>query len=500
MTDTSTTSDTQPVMEYLDPNTLLVDLNVRSDAALDKAFIDSIRDHGVLVPIVGIRTEDDAVVRVRYGHRRTLAAVEVGRPTVPVWVFPAGAEADDSVDRIVKQWAENEHRTGLTDADRLAAVEQLQAFGLSPAQMTKRLHTPRKQVDAALTASGSVLAKAAIARYDFLDLLQAAVVAEFEDDADTVKALVTAAKTGQFDHVAQRARDERAREQQLQAFADAARERGVTIIEPNSGLTRLSEMTDAEGTALTVENHATCPGHAASVSRQYGYSRIDRTTGLVIAESDDDESDDGGGGEDSEREWGQFPTLTFVCTDPEVHGHKPRWQTRPAAPAKRSEMTDEQAEAARAERRDVIASNKAWKSAEVVRREWLRIHLARKTPPKGSAVLIAQALANNPSTIAQMGGNHLAADLLGREASHYGINPAISVLIDKATEQRAQVIALAIVLAGYEANTDTNSWRRVDTGTRRYLTFLAECGYALSDVERRACGEQPLPDASEHAA
>lgn len=48
------------------------------------------------------------------------------------------------------------------------------------------------------------------------------------------------------------------------------------------------------------------------------------------------------------------------------------------------------------------------------------------------------------------------------------------------------------MLAAYEANTDTNSWRRCDAGTRRYLQFLAECGYALSDVEQRACGEQPL--------
>lgn len=37
---------------------------------------------------------------------------------------------------------------------------------------------------AALVVSGPTLAKAATARYDFLDLLQAAVVAEFEDGAE----------------------------------------------------------------------------------------------------------------------------------------------------------------------------------------------------------------------------------------------------------------------------------------------------------------------------
>ena len=199
-----------PQMEQIDPNTLLIDVNVRADATPDRALVDSVRDLGVLVPLVAVRTEDG--VRVRYGHRRARAAAEVHAPTVPVWVFD-GDDAGDDADRIVRQWAENEHRAGLSDADRLAAVEQLSAFGLSAAQITKRLRAPRRQVDAALTAAGSTLAKAAVGRYDFLDLVQAAVLAEFDatDDSDTVKALVAAAKSepGQFEHIAQRARDAR---------------------------------------------------------------------------------------------------------------------------------------------------------------------------------------------------------------------------------------------------------------------------------------------------
>ena len=55
------------------------------------------------------------------------------------------------------------------------------------------------------------------------------------------------------------------------------------------------------------------------------------------------------------------------------------------------------------------------------------------------------------------------------------------------------MLTLALVLAGYEDDTHTGSWRSVNTGTRRYLTFLADCGYTLSGVDRRACGERPLP-------
>jgi len=74
-----------PRMEQIDPSLLLVDRNVRRDAAPDKTLIESVRDLGVLVPIVAVRTETG--IRVRYGHRRTHAAIQAGQPTVPVWVF-----------------------------------------------------------------------------------------------------------------------------------------------------------------------------------------------------------------------------------------------------------------------------------------------------------------------------------------------------------------------------------------------------------------------------
>jgi len=88
----------------------------------------------------------------------------------------------------------------------------------------------------------------------------------------------------------------------------------------------------------------------------------------------------------------------FVCTDPEGNGHTriarshdgyDSGSTKP----KLADMNEDDAEAARAQRRDVIESNKAWRAAEPVRREWLRGLLARKTPPKGSAALVAAVMA-----------------------------------------------------------------------------------------------------------
>jgi len=177
-------TDPNLTLEQVDPSTLLVDGNVRSDAALDKAFIGSIRDLGVLVPIVAVRTANGEL-RVRYGQRRTLAAVQAARASVPV-IVAGEDDADDADDaaRIVSQWHENEHRTGLSTSDKVAAVEQLSLLGLSAAQIVRQTRSRKGDVDQALAAAGSALAKGATERYDFLTLDQAAAVAEFDPARD----------------------------------------------------------------------------------------------------------------------------------------------------------------------------------------------------------------------------------------------------------------------------------------------------------------------------
>src|SRR5688572_63963 len=67
----------------IDPATLLVDLNIRCDVRLDKDFVASIKELGVLVPVTAVQTSSGEL-RVRFGHRRTLAAIEAGLDAVPV--------------------------------------------------------------------------------------------------------------------------------------------------------------------------------------------------------------------------------------------------------------------------------------------------------------------------------------------------------------------------------------------------------------------------------
>ena len=74
---------TAPMLEWLDPATLTVDVNVRKDAALTPSFVASIKEHGVMEPVIAHR-KDDGTVHVLMGQRRTRAAVEAVRPLIPV--------------------------------------------------------------------------------------------------------------------------------------------------------------------------------------------------------------------------------------------------------------------------------------------------------------------------------------------------------------------------------------------------------------------------------
>lgn len=116
-------------IEHIDPNLIVVEANVRTEANLPREFVASIKQNGVLTPILARRDTQGAVV-VRAGQRRTLAAREAGLVTIPAYIV----EADDTtVDRIVAQMVENDHREAVTDADRVAAFQQLAFEGMTPA-------------------------------------------------------------------------------------------------------------------------------------------------------------------------------------------------------------------------------------------------------------------------------------------------------------------------------------------------------------------------------
>jgi ParB family transcriptional regulator, chromosome partitioning protein len=455
---------TTPVTRVdLDPRTLLVDVNIRTDARLDKDFVASIKDFGVLVPITAVRTAAGDV-RVRFGHRRTLAAIEADLETVPVQIV--GDEATDDtgqIERILTQHAENAHRTPLLQNEQIGVVEQLNAFGLSAAQIAKRTKIKRDTVNTALAVAKSELAKAASDRYDFLTLEQAAAVAEFDDDADAVKELIVKAQNGNgFDHCLQRLRNERQYQRMTQPIIDELAAADVVVIDQPrwTDPTRRLEHIGTDDGPLTPEEHASCAGHVAWIEEDW--VRPDD------AEDDDDLDED---------DYLLTFKAVYGCSDPVAYGH-----IEPAVDARTSRngsrVSDEEA---RAVRREVIANNKAWRTAETVRREWLKTFVARKSAPKGALRFILSEVAEGDRQLREaMERRHrFACELLGITDAK-----TLSTTLYGGSDARAQMIALALVLCAHEIDLGVHTWRSPTLAADRYLSQIAAWGYELSEIEQ----------------
>ena len=445
MTNTSTSTAT---LIHVDPNTIELEANIRTEAALDAGFLASIRANGVFTPVLGHRNADGNV-RVRAGQRRILAAREVGLPTVPVYLVDATDDVE--ADRLIHQLVENEQRDSMTDVDKVAAYKALELEGLSVAAIAKRTGANRHEIKASITVADNVTAATAIKEHA-LTLDQAAVLMEFDGDDATVSALVECAtrEPSQFAHAAQRARDDRARAQKRQEVIDGLTAKGISIRDSRPGYYDKSPVnvqgyTTAEGESITEDTLAGLAGVSAYVQVYFGGS-VD---------------------------------LTLYVEDPKAHGFK----KRAASGEARTPMTDEQ----KAERKELIENNKQWEAAETVRREWLTSFLSRKTLPKNAPLIVATLLTAGCRTVADaMGrGSDLAADLLSIQATGgYGINRYADYL--DLHPAKAGHVTLAIALGGIEAGTSRQTWRYPAPLTATYLRILQDWGYALSPVEKIA--------------
>lgn len=444
MADTATLG----TIEHIDPAQIEVETNIRTTVKLDPGFVASIREHGVITP-VGCRRTEDGTVTVRIGQRRVLAAREVRLATVPAYIV----EGDDStVERLLEQFVENEQRAALTEPERAAFFQQLAFEGLTVPQIAKRTSVPKKVVEAGIKVAESEFAQKVAAKHE-VTLDQAAAIMEFEGDKDAVNRLVQVAEDvpEQFGHEIQRQRDERVRREEVAAEQANLIEQGYTILHEapyydDKDTARLGDLTTKEGADLTVE-------HLVGVGK-------DRQAYVV---------------------WGwNGLTATVYVHNFKTYGFKKRTTTG------NGPMTDEQ----KAERKTLIANNKAWDSAETVRREWLTAFLARKTLPKDAGQFIAVALSAHRSIVAVglSKGNRLAATLLGLDAqqSEWGTSPIDPIAATQPA--RAAHVAVAVVLGAIEDSTGRHTWRNPGPDAVAYFEQIAAWGYPLSEVEHIATG------------
>ncbi|MBY6062640.1 ParB N-terminal domain-containing protein [Microbacterium esteraromaticum] len=434
-----------PEVRRISPHTLVVEDNIRSQVDLDRAFVNSIKLHGVIVPILAHPDRNGNII-VRDGQRRTLAAREADAEDVPVYVVDA---SDEKRIRIIQQYITNEHRTGLTDTDRAEAWRQLALDGMSITAIAKQTGTKRTTVKTGLAVAESDIAKTAVAQHA-LTLDQALILTEFEDDPDALAELtsIAARDPESFDHYAQRHLDDKATKEEIAALRAQYEADGYTVVDypawGDEDVAFFHDLLTADGERITEENYAGKDGHAVAIGERWG--SID---------------------------------IAHVVVNWREHGLT---SIRHSQPTTRSgAMTEEE----KAERRRVVANNKAWVSAEKVRRAWVTKLLGRKRLPSQALAFAATVIADSRYEVARAAndGHDMAATLLNLDGQrHYG-QPNPIAAMTQATPTKAGHALLAVALGALEAATDKNSWRNPDQVTRQYLDQLAAWGYTLSDVE-----------------
>lgn len=498
--DTATDEATETVAAeeflHLDPADIIIGTNVRNDLRPDhKEFRKSIKERGVLEAVTVYRNEDGQYVLLR-GQRRTVTAAEVGTPTglIPARVVPQPADAD----RIGDQMVENIHRAGMREAEIVAGVEQLALLGVSAAQIAKRTSIDRPTVNAALAVTKADQSRNRLDSGD-LTLEEAAIFAEFEHDREAVERLENTKKWRRsLTHEAQRLRDEAAGREADAAEVERLRAEGLPVlsaeeVEEADEVLRIERLVTEDGEPLPEEEWPNVPGARVQVVKEW-----------VYPEDEYDEESEDGTDEDEDYEpaepYQQYVPV-WVVTDLDASGLRRRGGGSGSAPAESGDEgeSEEEAEARREERRRVIANNKAWASAETVRREWLATFVARKTAPKGAEALICEAVVTGHHSLSKaMDHRHpMLFTLLGvdRPTGYYGAghDECHKIATKASTPKAATMTTLAAVVAAWEATTGKHSWRNPTAWDARVLGALVEWGYQPSEVERILLGEEPQP-------
>ncbi|WP_028272702.1 ParB/RepB/Spo0J family partition protein [Arthrobacter sp. UNC362MFTsu5.1] len=432
-----------PTLEMLDPKTLTIDINVRKAADLKTDFIASIKELGVLEPVIAHR-KDDGTVYVLMGQRRTLGAVEAERDSIPVMIVSSPEEAE----RILTQVVENIQRTELTEADEADAYHQLSLIGVSAADIAKKTGRTKTTVDSALKAKASTTGAKALNNGYTVDM--ALVLAEFEGDEDAIEELesVIRDEPDYFDHIAQKLRDDRESKAQLAALIEELIAQGKAIVEDAGHY--------AESEALYVN----------AANRADGEPATDEDANAYLISTD---------------YRGQHSAKPVISDWKEL-GFTPKYERYDGVThAQKGPMTEEQ----KAERKTLIANNKAMESATKVRREWVKTLLARKATPKGWQYFTVHAITHNPETASGYDGK-VATEMIGaktgEESDRWGWNPLRDHVAK--TTARPEFALLALICAGYEKTIQKDSWRSAGQVHNAYLTQLVKWGYKASEVEQ----------------
>lgn len=439
----------------VDPKTLLVGANVRKEVNLDKAFVDSIKETGVLTPISAYESPEGLVVVD--GQRRTLAAVDLAIETVPVWVTVAPSEQE----RIVGQVVVNERRSDLTLTDAIAAVQELALFNVKAPAIAKVTGLEKEFVQKAVSVGSSKAATKAL-KQEQLSFDSAVLIAEFDEFPEQQKQLLELKQDWQVREAATKFR----RERQTLAVEEALRAAGVEVIK---------EPDYYQSDPIPVRD-------------LYTDKKLTKDLDEVPHEKLVELAGDGLCG---------YAVLSYESGVPEmapayaVRGWAGRGLfTHQHRATGKAELTPEDKEAAKQERRVARERTKAWVEVAPLRMEFLQGLVARKTMPKGWEPFVADRLLHSAGSYSTSQLRMMIAILKLKESSDsYSFRGVVQKYLEGNPAKALQVmlaVELGCVEGGFEF--DRKGWEHRDT--KEYLIRLEGWGYVLSEPELLVVGRK----------
>lgn len=255
--------------------------NPRIDAAQVEDLTESIREHGIEVPLVAAPRDDSWTnFVVLGGHRRLTAAHAVGLTEVPVQIR---GDLTDPKAQLAFIATENILRDQLTAVEEARLVQDMLDLGMTQAEVAKQTALGKKRVSERVKLSKLAEDTGEKVHRGQITVDDALIIAEYSDDPDAVEQLEDAAGTYNFDWAVSRAKQRRETAQAIEAARKAAKKQGLRLVDKEADFVELRELVTEGWTTPAIENaaakeddedawnalivaeHKNCPGHSARI-------------------------------------------------------------------------------------------------------------------------------------------------------------------------------------------------------------------------------------------
>lgn len=126
---------------------IIIGTNVRRDLGDLTDLTLSVREHGILEPLVGCPSEDHQHIEILMGHRRLEAARQAGLDDVPMVLR---AQRPSTRQRVLMQLVENLQRADMSPIDEALAYKELVDVGFSQIAIGREVGRPNTHISKSL--------------------------------------------------------------------------------------------------------------------------------------------------------------------------------------------------------------------------------------------------------------------------------------------------------------------------------------------------------------